>query len=120
MEGDEDDLDEKMVLITSNFKRFPRKKVGVIPSRKQDDKVRGKEIKRVLKIKEKKNSKDIVQWYKCKGYGHVAHECPSKDKDHDPKGKKVLQTTLKLDDKISVHCVSEFCFMTIKEKEKRT
>lgn len=117
MQGEEDNLDEKIVLIAKNFKRFPRKKVGVIPSRKQDNKDRRKGIKRDLKIKEKKeNSKDTDQWYKCKGYRHVMHECPSKVKDHEPKGKKVLQNTLKLDDKGTVDCVSELCFMAIEGK----
>lgn len=33
-QGEEDDLDEEMTLITRNFKRFLKKKVGVIPSRR--------------------------------------------------------------------------------------
>lgn len=80
IQGEEDDLNEKMTIITWNFRRFLRKKVGVIPSRRQEAEDRGKEIKRDAKIMEKKNYKDKVQCYKCKDYGYTMHEYPSKDK----------------------------------------
>lgn len=44
------------------------------------------------------------------------HEWPSKDQDHDPKGKKVLQASLKLDTKGSEDCLSDLCFMVIEEE----
>lgn len=49
----------------------------------------------------------------------MIHECPSKNKDHDPKGKKVLQAIAESDDEGSEDCLSEFFFMGIeKEREK--
>lgn len=66
-----------------------------------------------FKIKLKKeSSKANIQCYKCKGYGHMMYGCPSKEKDLDPKGKKVLQTTLDLDDEDS-DFIRKFCTMTI-------
>lgn len=63
-----DDLDEVMTLNTRDLKRFLRNKVRVTTTRKQYEH-RGKEIKRDLKIKEKKeNSKDNENCYKCKAF----------------------------------------------------
>lgn len=45
----------------------------------------------------------------------MMNEYPSKDKDLDPKGKKVLQATLELDDQGSEDYLSEFYFMVIEE-----
>lgn len=42
----------------------------------------------------------------------MMHGYPSKEKDLDPKGKKVLQATLDLDD-VDSDFLSKFCIMTI-------
>lgn len=59
----------------------------------------------------------MVQCYKCKGFEHVMHECPLKDKDHDPKGMKVLYVTFELDDEGSEDFLRKISFMVI-EKER--
>lgn len=46
------------------------------------------------------------------------HEYPTKDTDHDPKGKKVLHTTMELDNEDRDDCLSEFCFMATKEEKE--
>lgn len=74
MQEEDEDLDEEMVLLTRNIKRFVKKKGRVTSPRRQEDEKKGKEIKRDLKIKEKKNTKDKIQCYKYKGYIHVMHE----------------------------------------------
>lgn len=48
----------------------------------------------------------------------MMHECPTKDKDQDPKGKKVLQATVALDDEESENCLSKFCSMAIEEESE--
>lgn len=42
-------------------------------------------------------------------------ECPTKDKDQEPKQKKVLQATLESMDESSEDCFNEFYFMAIEE-----
>lgn len=44
----------------------------------------------------------------------MMHMCPSRDKDQDLEGNKVLQPTIK----DSEDCLGKFCFMTTEEKEK--
>lgn len=66
-----------------------------------------------MKVKEKKESTyNKVQCYKGKSYGHKMHMCPSKGKDLDSKGNKVLQLTIE-DNEDSL---GKFCFMTIEEE----
>lgn len=62
--------------------------MGANPSRRKEKE--DKEFNRDLKSKDKKNSKDKIHYYKCKGLGHMMHEYRHKDRDQDPKGKKVL------------------------------
>lgn len=54
----------------------------------------------------KKRTRDEIECYK--GFGHVIHECPIKDKNHYLKRKKVLQATLDLEDKGSDYFFGEF------------
>lgn len=44
-------------------------------------------------------------------------ECPNKEKDQKPKGKKVLHATVESDDK-GDDCLSVFCFMVIEEERE--
>lgn len=48
----------------------------------------------------------------------MIHECPTNDKDQDPKRKKVLQATMDSEDEGSEDCLSEFYFMTIEEERE--
>lgn len=74
-------------------------------------------------MKKSKESKgytnDKIQCYKCKGFGHVMHECPTKDNDQDLMGKRVLQATMKPDDEGSDDCLSEFCFLAMEDGREK-
>lgn len=93
MQEEDEDLEEEMILLTRNFKTFFKKLWANTSSRQEEE---GKEMK---KSKEKKeNTKDKIQCYKYKGFGHVMYEYPTKDMNQDPKGMKVLQATMVLED----------------------
>lgn len=82
MQEENEDLEEEITHLIRNFKRFLKKKVRATSSIRQQEDDEGKEIERDLKIKEKNdNSSDKIQCYKCKGFGQVMHECPTKDRD---------------------------------------
>lgn len=67
--------DEGMTLLTRNFKRFLKKRMRATSFRRQEDEEKGKEIKRDLKMKEKKeNTKDKISRHKCKGFRYVMFE----------------------------------------------
>lgn len=63
----------------------------------------------------KENTQDKIQFQKSKSFGHVVHGCPTKDKDQDLEGKKVLQATMESHD--GDDYLSEFCFMVIGEEK---
>lgn len=48
----------------------------------------------------------------------MMHDCPSKDKDLDPKGKKILQFKLESNEEWSEDYLSEFYFIAIAEKKE--
>lgn len=72
---DEDDshFDQEMVVVTGNFKRFLKKKVG--STSKREDKAKERQ-------ESKEVNKDKVQCNKCKGW---KSDFPNKDKDQDTK-----------------------------------
>lgn len=84
MQEVDEDLDEEMALITRNFKKFFRKKIGADTSRRQEEE--WEETKRSKETTE--ITKDKIKCYKCKGFGFVTHECPTKDKDQDARHSK--------------------------------
>lgn len=69
--------------------------------------------------KEKKeNTKDKIHYFKYNGFGHVMHECLTKNNDQDPKEKSVPRVTMESNDDGSDDCLSKFCFVAIEEKKE--
>lgn len=108
-----------MTHITRNFKKFLKKRVCTSSKRLEKGEDKTKENK---ESKAEDSNEEIimykVQCYKCKGFGSQKNKCPTKEKDEDPKGKKVSQAFLKSNnDERDDDFLNEYYFMAIKEEE---